>query len=516
MTRLLVARRTRRRDLDDADEEGSRGSTATHPLLDLQRQVGNAAVTRLVARREAPEAGGARARPARPDWSTQAKAEATAKATRARLYNELIPFMVAHKNPVIRNTAEFFTGAKPLLTMEPITQRSDSAALLAAPDLPGWVDPTLYEAFFTGTTMDNVDYHQSDMIGTLDDDVMYVRGHDSSGATSSLEEMAGIVVHEVSHFMVKRYGDLPNSTNASSYDRYADEFRAYWVEPGRAWSNLSPKDKAAAIRRHLVGTADDPASGYPKLHKRYYGAGNAAFKAQVDALQGPVGFNLSNSKRLDDLWLMLQEAMPSKSDVDHMVLAIDALPTAERSEAATANAISTLVAKLPDAAAKRVRAALAAPVVREYTGALNPGRSGPLAAFYAAVVVGKDDEVRAAYAALTAADRDTVAMNAAFLAYVDAHVTDPRARACLYAMTATRDAGQFRAMAAFLDALGRARRVGATAEAGTIPPDVARALDALRDEARWSFLSWSRLAVAAFVDTLPPKLARAIVERLRA
>src|SRR6476660_8994420 len=115
--------------------------------------------------------------------------------------------------------------------------------------------------------MDHVDHHRSDMIGTLDDDVMYVRGHDSSGVTSSLEEMAGIVVHEVSHFMVKRYGDLPNSGNASSYDRYADEFRAYWMEPGRAWSNLPPKDKAAAIRRHLVGTQGDPSSGYPKLHK---------------------------------------------------------------------------------------------------------------------------------------------------------------------------------------------------------------------------------------------------------
>ena len=52
-------------------------------LLALQRQAGNRAVGRVLARLVDP-----------PDWSTQDKAEATAKATRTRLRGELLPHMV--------------------------------------------------------------------------------------------------------------------------------------------------------------------------------------------------------------------------------------------------------------------------------------------------------------------------------------------------------------------------------------------------------------------------------------
>jgi hypothetical protein len=76
-------------------------------LLQLQRQAGNRAVGRILARLVDP-----------PDTSTQDKAEATARATRTRLRTELIPHMAGHANPIVRNTAEFFTGPDPELTVD--------------------------------------------------------------------------------------------------------------------------------------------------------------------------------------------------------------------------------------------------------------------------------------------------------------------------------------------------------------------------------------------------------------
>ena len=73
-----------------------------------------------------PPRGGGTATPA-PDWSTQAKAEATAKATRRRLRTDLIAHMQAHASQSVRNTAELFTGNPPMLTLDATTKRSDSA-----------------------------------------------------------------------------------------------------------------------------------------------------------------------------------------------------------------------------------------------------------------------------------------------------------------------------------------------------------------------------------------------------
>ena len=185
-----------------------------------------------------------------PDWSTQDKAEATAKATRTRLRGELLPHMVGHANALVRNTAEFFSGASPLLKLDAITKRSDSDAKMAKP--PAGYDATLYDAFFLGTSMDNVDYHQKAMTGTLSGTTMYLRGHDMTGAVESLDTMAFAVTHEVSHFLVKQYGELPETDkDAASFDRYADEFRAYWVQPNSPGGpGLSDADKAKAIREH--------------------------------------------------------------------------------------------------------------------------------------------------------------------------------------------------------------------------------------------------------------------------
>ena len=60
--------------------------------------------------------------------------------------------------------------------------------------------------------MDNVHFHQTGMIGTLSgsDDVP-ARARRRRVPTCGLDEMADTVVHEVSHFFVKQYGELPGT-----------------------------------------------------------------------------------------------------------------------------------------------------------------------------------------------------------------------------------------------------------------------------------------------------------------
>ena len=131
-------------------------------VLALQRAAGNAAVTGVLARQAgasgtvAPPAATAAPTNTAPDWSTQAKAQATAQATRTRLTTQLVPYMVTHSDPVVRNTAELFSGSAPLLAMDAITKRSDSALQVAAPGLPAWVTARAHDAFFTGVAMNNV------------------------------------------------------------------------------------------------------------------------------------------------------------------------------------------------------------------------------------------------------------------------------------------------------------------------------------------------------------------------
>jgi hypothetical protein len=463
-------------------------------LLRLQRLAGNRAVGRLLARREAEATG----TPA-PDWSTQDKAEATAKDTRKRIRGDLIKHMQAHSSVIVRNTVELFTGDAPLLTLDATTKRSDSAT--EVPKGPSWADPTLYDAFFRGATMDNVHYHQKGMIGTLDGTVMYLRGHDSAGNVMSLDEMADTVVHEVSHYLVKQYGELPDTDkDSASFDRYADEFRAYWVESNGIGAGLSDADRAAAIRKHLVGVKSDPASGYPELHKAYFKEGDNDFKTKVDALAGPIGFNVGNSLRLHRLWQLLNRKRQDNETIGDILLMVSALTVAERREAKASSLISRLIGRLEREDADRVRRALDKLVSPKYEK------------FLAAVVGGKAEDIKAAYADLPAADRGAIAMNAGFLHNIGKLVTDAGARARLYAMTTTGDAGQYDAMARFLDAV----QVAKLNPSSDLPEELDAALKGLNERARWALFSWERQgAMKSYIGGLDPKLAAIVSERLR-
>jgi hypothetical protein len=472
---------------------GATAPNAHAEIVRVSRLGGNRAVGRLLARREAEATG-----TAAPDWSTQPKAEATAKATRTRLRTELIPHMQSHAKQVIRNTADLFTGSPPLLTLDATTKRSDSATSFGG--APSWADPTLYDVFFRGVTMDNKHYHQKGMVGTLSGSVMYLRGHDSAGTLMGLESMANTVAHEVSHFLVKQYGEMAEtSTSAASFDRYADEFRAYWIED-EVGTGLSDADRAAAIRKHLVGTAEDPASGYPEMHKAYFKEGENEYKTKVDALNRPIGFNLTNSLRLHRLWQLLSRKRPSEETVSDILLMIAGLSVAERREAKASPLIAKLVARLKSEDAEAVRKALDKLVGGKYEK------------FLAAVVGGKAEEIKAAYTDLPAADRGTIAMHEGFLINVGRLLTDSAARARLYAMTTTGDVRQYDAMAAFLDAVQAAKLI----PGGPMPDDVDAALRGLRERARWALFSWEREgAMKEYVDGLAPTLAHAVRERLR-
>ena len=508
------------------------GTMDREAVLALERSAGNAAVARMLARRPGDEAQADGAEPdaARtgaqqptatgtpaPAWGTQAQAQATAQATLTLLTTRLLPFMSAHADPIVRNTAELFTGTPPMLTMSPITKRSDSPAQLAKPTTPTWAVPATHDAFFTGVTMNNVMFSQKDMIGTLRGTVMLIRGHDAGGSPLSLDEIAGTVTHECSHFFVKRYGELPQTSNASSFDRYADEFRAYWVEHGD-YQRLAPKEKAEKIRRHLVGTKNDASSGYSNFRGPYWAPEPPpnVFKQKVDALAAPIGFNLTNSIRLDNLFTLFQKQQAGTATVNEVIVAIDALPPSERKEAAGANLIATAIGKLAPDDAARVRAALNVPTVPEYTEGLNPKKSPAVSAFLTSLVGGKADEIKAAYVAMPKNDRGTLAQNPAFLVYVDHHQEASSGRACTYALTETGDPDQYNRMAEFLAELSRAKL---EADAGTltaVPPYVTAAMGRLQERARWALFAFGRTgAMKDYVSVLPEKIAWEISDRLR-
>ncbi len=501
------------------------GDVQAETVLALQRAAGNAAVQRALARQAGTVASpGATVAPTNtgPDWSTPATAQATAQATRTRLITQLLPYMVTHTDQVVRNTADLFTGVTPLLTMDAITKRSDSAVQVAKPGLPAWVTARSHDAFFTGVTMSNVVFHEPTMIGTLTGTTMYVRGHDAAGKPLSMDEMAGVVTHEVSHWLVKQYGELPlTDVNASSFDRYADEFRAYWIQYKSMAGSKAGAERAKAIREQLVGTAGDPNSGYSNFHSSYFAAGPGPnlFKQQVDALNGPLGYNLTNSIRLHRLWQQLtgrSSAAPGAAGTDDIVLFIDALPVGERLEAVRSTLIQGLVAKIAGADGDRIKAALNAPTVPEYTEKINPGHSAGIAAMLKAIVSGSGDEMKKAYAALSIADKQALQWNAAFLAYVDSHLPDTAAQACVYAMISNFSIAQYDAMAAFISSLKSARAEQALFGLTGVPQYVLDAMGKLTDRSRWSFFSWSRrTAVKEYVDVLPTGVAGEVKERLR-
>lgn len=482
-------------------------------LNELQRGAGNAAVARLIARNGTDTATAEQA-PAPGPAATPgqiAAQEAIAVATRAKL--ELLkPHMLSHSNPTARNTGAMCAPPGPKIKLESITKRADST--LEVQKLGAGFPPAVYAAFFTGPVHDNVRVHQRGMIGTLDDTTgtMYVRLHDDGGTARSLEEMTSTVVHEVSHFLVKKYGEHPGGAN--SFDRYRDEFRAYWIETDGSIASIKDPDKrAAAIKKHLVG--DETSGGYPNLGPQYRAPAPNKFKTDVDNHKRPDGFNLTNSPQLDRLFELFQEQATGKATTNDLVVFIDQLATNERAEAKGSGLIRKKAQAMPAPDSSRVLKALDSPTVDEYVQKLNPTKSALVSEFYKAISMQEEKGIQAAYLALPDGDRKALYMNPAVLVFVERHILAPRERACTLAMVATTSSKQYDRMATLLDALKAANDANAVTPLTAVPDDVKAAMKMVAPNARLALYSWASDAVFTYVELLPTEVRKPIKQALR-
>jgi hypothetical protein len=359
-------------------------------------------------------------------------------------------------------------------------------------------------------------------MGTIDTSVapptILVRGRLSNGDWQGANDIIGTFVHEASHILVSSYGQHPQTdTDASSFDRYKDEFRAYWVEPyGHHWNQLPAGDeKAFAIRDHMVGKAATPPTGYPDLQNKYWS--NAAFKAQVDAHRQPDGFNLTNNPNLDRLFQLLGAGLAGVDAVLSHIVRV--MTPAERAEANSSPLIDQKIASYHDADAEtRVHNALRFPRTDELSRELNPNNSPRIAALLEALALRDVEQIKQRFAALTPAERGELTRNAATMVFIDRQIPDTRLRACLYAMLVTGSVGQFTAMDHFLDACLDAWVVltAGTEQPPTATPDSLRA--ALRSVAYEARLALYRLVEDArrqFVDALPAPINQRVLYALR-
>ncbi|MGH2947253.1 MAG: hypothetical protein ACRDPC_13540, partial [Solirubrobacteraceae bacterium] len=485
-------------------------------VLAMQRSAGNRAVASILSRHgdhgtHAPEqaAGGTGTAPA----LTQAGQEAEALATWA-LLRTVHRQMLASTDTRIRNTGQMLNppGARSEgrpMSVKPMTLRSDSAQLVA--DRGDNVAETAY--YFYGSTQDNEHQHGPNTIGTIEgDSTVLVRGKLSGGTWQSHDDLMGTLVHECSHIIVKDYGEHPETaTDAGSFDRYKDEFRAYFVEPHGGFAGLTGAARAAAIKTHLVGT-NATTGGYPDLRAAYW-AGTAAtntFRQQVDAHTTPDGFNLSNSPYLHRLVTLLREQRTGGATVEDSIFQITILAPAERSEAAGATLIATLLSNLPAADARRIRQALTSPASVGYGRELNPSGSARITAFLEAVTTRAPDQIVEAYRLVPGTERHDLQFNAHLLSWLGRVLPSERLlRTCVIGMVTGRSFVYFDRVRAF------AQACTAAAGAAEMPEALRTALRGLSLEVRMGYYRFSEDDYRERVVPLQEPVRREVTAILR-
>ncbi len=524
----MSRRPIRRRDADAEPGPVPEAPAPVDPqlqaILRAQGTAGNRAVVRMLARHAdhdlAPEAGGGTAAPAAPAAGTQAAAEAEAVETIGRL--RAIHQRMTSFTPAAGDAREQRVGASgqerirdsALLLNPPgsgetsrrfsidtMTPRSDSAQLIN----DRGESASTVQYFFRGRRQDNELRKGPNVMGTVNGTTIIVRGKDQSGNWRDEQDLIGVFVHEVSHLLVSGYGEHPGtSTDAGSFDRYKDEFRAYFIEPFGNFDAITDANlKAAAIKTHLVGT-NATSGGYEHLRNAYW-AGTAAtntFRQQVDAHTRPDGFNQRNSPRLDGLFQLLVAAKTGRATVEQVILQIALINDAERADAQASTLINRLAGELGGDGASRVRAALTHPRQAGYGREINPNDSRQVTTFLDAVARGTDEQLVEAYKAIPAADRVSLQMNAAAFQFADTRTTNLRRKAKLYAMLVGRSFVYWDRMEAFLAALDRTRAVATTAT--EIPAEVRTALRALSLDVRLTFFRLTEDARRLYVDQSVP------------
>jgi hypothetical protein len=500
------------------EEPARRGPEAAQAdLIALQRQVGNRAVARLLARDAAPAQAvpGAPPAPANP---AVAAVEAEAAETVRRCQAALVT-MSRSKDPTERDTAELFLGTTPRLHFTTMTLRSDSEAIRAKRlEAPGsmayfFQGPTQSPWDGTATIPPKTIRFEPNTNGTIDGDTIVVRGRRQSGAWQSEDDLIGTFEHESSHILVASYGEHPDTSGHSdSFDRYKDEFRAYFVQTRGHYSAQPPDERWKSIRKHLVGT-DATHGGYEDLRKRYWS--DPAFQAQVDAHHAPDGFNVHNSVRLDALFRLLGAADVA-TRMDEVILAVLALEPSERAEANASGLIQRLANAVGTDEGARIRRALSTPGAGDYPAQIAAVQHEPkVAAFLRAVALNRDDEIKTTHAALSATERARLAFDAAVWVYVDHHVPSPRTRACVYAMVVTGVTTQFDAMANVLEQCFVAYIGSRPNDTAGPPADLLASLRRLGFTARLVLFRSVPDARAQFVDPLPDSIKRPVLAILR-
>ena len=260
----------------------------------LQPLVGNAALARVIARQpEAPVQDPPAAAPAAPTGDVLQDALAELRAS-----TELVD----------RNTAEAIdAGSLSVRYLDEIPEDPNSDALL-----DGWgFDKTQYVVKVCPNGEQLV--LQRNFEGTA---------HSECGTSwlfvaraVSIARMRQILVHEANHALRLEEG---SHSSAASFERYQDEFQAYWVAEFRSVTDLD--DRARQVRTHIMAS-------YIDLKARY--DTDADFKTQVDAYTRPDA-NVLNSER----WRRVEEAAAGLGTDESAMFAAISDMSAEEKEAA--------------------------------------------------------------------------------------------------------------------------------------------------------------------------------------
>jgi hypothetical protein len=474
-------------------------------ILALQRSAGNRAVSAMLSR-QAP--------PAAPAADTVAAAEASARESFA-LIRDSYKQMLLSPETKIRNTALMMDepGRPPgdkRVRATPMTKRSDSADL----NLKHGTDASKKAYYFYGTKQDNEQEDDLDTLGTIEGDgTIVIRGKDpTSGNLRSHEDIVGTLVHETSHIIVKDYGEhAKTATDAGSFDRYKDEFRAYFIEPHSSFSGMGEDARADAIREHLCGKEKGKGS-YSDLDKAFWAEPHDTnqFRQDVLAHKRPDGFNLDNSPYLDRLVHLLRAQKEGKVTVEESLFQVSVLSPAERAEAAGSTLIPKLLAGLPAAEAERIKKALNSPASVHFGKEINPNSSPRVTAFLEAVTARVPEQITETYKACNPQDRADLTANAHFISWLGRVLPDQIVmRTIIKCMVEGRSFVFFERVRVFLLACTDA--AGAT----EMPDELRKALKALTFEVRIAYYGLCKDDYDTRVQPLQPAVRSQVAAILR-
>jgi hypothetical protein len=211
--------------------------------------------------------------------------------------------MRASTEVIERNTAgEVDSGRIVARYIEDCPVDPDSDALL-----DGWgIDKTQFIVRLHPATNERM-VIQTNADGTQSGNYIFI----ARGAT--VDRARDILIHEVNHAM--RLHEAGHTDAANSFERYKDEFQAYWVAEFRNVRDLD--DRARQIRTHVLGA-------YPALRARY--DTDEDFKELVDNYTRPDA-NVLNSPR----WQAVERAVQGAgTDEEAVYQAIRDMSSEER------------------------------------------------------------------------------------------------------------------------------------------------------------------------------------------